>query len=162
MLNRLLFLAVFFLISHQCISQKYSHDELVRRAAETEIEHLPYDVSKIVVRGYDGSNPPPMIAEPTKKILYGYGVTAYYMNFDTIVFFDVLSMKAVHRNKDSKAIKTFHLEGSKYEQKFKKYFTEKIRKSERQDIWFEEIFISDKKDNILYIAQPQQFCPHCF
>lgn len=143
------------------IAQEYTDDELARRAAETDIEHLPFSIEKIVVRGFDGSNPPPRLIETTRPMLYGYGITAYHMSFDSLIFFKVLTMKAIHRGKDGSVIKSFDIKNGRYPAEFKEYFLEKIRPEERTEIWFEEIYISDKKDNIIYLAEPQKFCPHC-
>jgi hypothetical protein len=160
-MKNLLFTNLLILLAFGAVAQEHSEDELVRRAAETDIEHLPYTIEKIVVRGFDGSNPPPRLVETTRPMLYGYGITAYHMSYDSLIFFKVVAMKAVHRNSDGSILKSFEVKNGRYSQEFKEYFLERIRPEERQDIWFEEIYISDKKDNIIYLAEPQKFCPHC-
>jgi hypothetical protein len=161
MIKKLLFSSVILFFAFTAKSQLFAEEELARMAAETDIEHLPYNVENIVVRGFDGTNPPPRLVKTTRPMLYGYGITAYHITYDSLIFFKVLSAKAIHRDESGNVIKEFEIKNGRYPPEFKKYFLENIRASERKEIWFEEIYIRDKKDNILYISEPQKFCPHC-
>lgn len=132
-----------------------------QKAEQTDIANLPYDVSKIIVRGFDGSNPPPTMIKTDRPMLYGYGTTAYHLTNDSLIFFRILSMDAVHRDNDGNEISRHPIEKGRYSSEFKDYFLNKIPKEQRKNIWFENIYIKDKKENYLRLVEPQRFCPHC-
>ena len=161
MIKTLLISTLILLVSDTAKTQTYAEDELARMAAETDLEHLPYNIENIVVRGFDGTNPPPKLIKTARPMLYGYGITAYHITYDSLIFFKVLSAKAIHRDESGNIIKEFDIKNGRYSPEFKKYFLESIRSEERKQIWFEQIYIRDKKDNVLYLAEPQKFCPHC-
>lgn len=158
MKNYLLFL-VFLSINLASVTAQ--EVDLDQKVSSTDYELLPYDISKIIVRGFDGSNPPPTMIETNKTLLYGYGMTAYHISSDSLIFFRILSLDAVHRDADGNEINRFPIRGSRYTQDFKNYFLNKIPKDQRKYIWFENIYIKDKKENYLKLAEPQRFCPHC-
>ncbi len=138
-----------------------SRKDLDKLVKQTEVTELPYSVEEITVRGFDGANPPPRKEKPTGLILYGYGITSYIIGFDSITYFDVITLDAVHRNDKGKEIKRFEIKGDRYPQAFKDYFIEKCEESDRARIFFENIYLRDKSGNYLKIETEQRFCPHC-
>lgn len=132
------------------------------KVAETNLDALPYQPYKIIVRGFDGKNPPPRLNTPQRALFYGYGMTAYIKSNDSLLFFDILYLDAVHRDAEGNVIATFQLKGSRYSDSFKNYFVNKITEEERKNIYFENIYLKDKKGNYLKITAKQEFCPHCF
>lgn len=131
------------------------------KVAETNTDALPYAPYKIIVRGFDGKNPPPRLTAPQRQLFYGYGMTAYYQTKDTLTFFTLLYLDAVHYDKDANVVASFPQAGSRYSDEFKNYFVNRISEAERKNIRFENIYLKDKKGNYLKITTPQEFCPHC-
>lgn len=155
----LICISLFLLSTISAKAQSLSDLELL--VEDTDLEALDYKLNEIVVRGYDGSNPPPLRKQPTQRILWGYGTTAYILDYDTIIYFDIIVMDAVHRDENGNEIKRFNLKEGKYPSEFKTYFLEKCTKEERSNIYFENIFLRDKEGNYLKIENEQKFCPHC-
>lgn len=153
-------LAIMFVLL-TCTGQTQDIEDLDLKVAETNAEALPYDIERIVVRGFDGENPPPRLQAPDRPLFYGYGITAYYVTFDSLIFFNVVRLDAVHRAPDGKMIVSFRQEGNRYTDEFKNYFLSGISPGEKKNIYFENIYLKDKKGNYLKLTERQLFCPHC-
>jgi hypothetical protein len=91
---------------------------------KTDLKSLPYEVDKIVVRGFDGVNPPPRLGSPDRPLFYGYGITAYCRTVDSLLFFTLIKLDAVHRDENGESIRGFPLKGCRYNDYFKPYFLE--------------------------------------
>lgn len=152
----ILFLCLFSL----CVNAQ-SRKDLEKLVSKTDTNELAYSVSEITVRGFDGANPPPRMKTPTRKLLYGYGMTAYIIGFDSITFFDIVSITAVHKDDEGNEIRAFEIQGGRYPKEFKHYFVEKCTESQRARIYFENIYLRDKSGNYLKIETEQRLCPHC-
>jgi len=146
-----------------CISlgRAQQTEDLDIKVAETNTKALPYEISRIVVRGFDGENPPPRLKAPERPLFYGYGITAYYFTFDSLIFFNVVQLDAVHRDVQGNKIVSFRQEGNRYTDDFKNYFLNGIDPQDRKNIYFENIYLKDKKGNYIKLTEPQRFCPHC-
>ena len=132
-------------------------DELV---AKTNYDNLSYPISEIIVRGFDGDNPPPRLVEPARPLFYGYGITAYFQTQDTLMFFKVQKLEAIHVNDDGEIIHTFKLAGSRYTESFKGYFIHLPQEVKRK-IFFRNIYLKDKKGNYIKLNKQHTWCPHC-
>jgi len=128
--------------------------------AKTDISSLDYPVNEIVVRGFDGENPPPRLIEPERPLFYGYGITAYYQSQDTLVFFKVQQLEIVHLNTEGEIIHTFNQNGSRYTESFKGYFIH-LSPEEKRLIYIRNIYLKDKKGKHLLIKDRLPWCPHC-
>ena len=138
-----------------------SRKDLDKLVEQTDQTGLAYDPAEITVRGFDGANPPPRMETPTRPLLYGYGMTAYIITFDSIIYFDIITLDAVHRDQNNQEVKRFLIQGNRYPKSFKDYFIESCTESDRAHIYFENIYLRDKSGNYLKIESEQRFCPHC-
>ena len=135
--------------------------DLAAEAAKTDIKKLPYPVSEIKIRGFDAEDPPPRMNTPERPLFYGYGMTAYYQNEDSLIFFRIQKLQAVHVNSEGEVLHTFNLKGSRYTDSFKSYFLTEIDPSEKKNIYLRNIYIKDKKGNYIHLEDDQKWCPHC-
>lgn len=137
-----------------------AQEDLETLASKTDIKALPYSLENIVVRGFDGTSPPPRLVEPKRPLFYGYGITAYYKSKDTLLFFRVQELEVVHFDKNGKELHTFHIEGSRYTESFKSYFMH-LSAEEKRRIYLRKIYLKDKKGNYIKLPERQTWCPHC-
>lgn len=133
---------------------------LEAEVAKTNTAKLTYPIDGIVVRGFDGDNPPPRISAPARPLFYGYGITAYFRSVDSLMFFTVVQLDAVHRKSDGTVIKKFPQKGAQYTPDFKNYFIN-LSTEEKGRIFFENIYLKDKKGNYIKVKTEQLFCPNC-
>lgn len=159
-MSKSLFL-VFLLAFGMATSAQDTKADLAAKAAKTNIKALPYDPAHIVVRGFDGQNPPPRLVVPDKPLFYGYGITAYIKTADSLRFFTIVQLDAVHRDGSGNEIARFTETGSRYSEAFKEYFLSKIAPTEKKNIYFENVFVKDKNENLLKLTRTFRFCPHC-
>ena len=61
-------------------------EDLDQLVAKTKLESLTYPINEIIIRGFDGNNPPPKMVVPERPLFYGYGITAYYQTEDILIF----------------------------------------------------------------------------
>lgn len=127
----------------------------------TKLNELPFNLEEVTVRGFDGENPPPRMNTPTRPLFYGYGATAYTLTSDSLLFFNIVQMEAVHRGADGSIKRKFTESGNHHSPEFKNYFLRDITEEERKNIYLENIYLQDKKGNYFKITEPQPFCPHC-
>ena len=135
-------------------------EDLDQLVAKTKLESLNYPISEIIIRGFDGVNPPPRMVIPERPLFYGYGITAYYQTEDTLIFFKVHTLEAIHLNDAGEIIHTFKLKGSRYSESFKGYFMY-LSSDEKQKIFFRNIYLKDKKGNYIKLKDNHVWCPHC-
>ena len=154
----LLFACLFILQTPLVWGQEVNLDAKV---AETDVSLLPVPIEKVVVRGYDGDAPPPTLQPPARKLFYGYGVTAYYKGQDTLMFFKVLQLEAIHKGPDGSQLAHFNLQGSRYNDAFKSYFLNHIDPKEKKNIYFTNVYLKDKKGHYFKLEDEYPFCTHC-
>ncbi|MEZ4722482.1 MAG: hypothetical protein R2813_11475 [Flavobacteriales bacterium] len=152
------FTIFFLLISF--LTKAQAPVNLDTEVAKTDINTLPYTIDGIVVRGFDGTNPPPRLSAPTRPLFYGYGITAYFRGVDSLMFFTVEKLDAVHKSTTGEVIKTFPLSGARYTPAFKNYFVG-LSNEEKARIYFENIYLKDKKGHYIKVDTEQLFCPNC-
>jgi hypothetical protein len=142
------------------IGSIWSQENMDALVAKTNFENLDYPIEKIIVRGFDGVNPPPRLKEPERPLFYGYGITAYFQTTDTLMFFKVQKMEAIHLNEEGEIIHTFKVKGSRYSESFKGYFMH-LSLEEKKRIYFRNIYLKDKKGNFIKLKGNQIWCPQC-
>lgn len=135
--------------------------DLDAEVSKTNIDALPYKIEHIHVRGFDGDNPPPRLVEPERPLFYGYGLTAYYQTYDSLLFFRIERLEIVHRDNEGKVIQSFLQKGSRYSETFKKYFLSQIPVTEKKNIYLQNIYLKDKKGNYLKLENDFVLCPNC-
>jgi len=143
------------------VAKGQSPIDLDAEAAKTNLNELPYDVSLINVRGFDGDNPPPRLVEPERPLFYGYGLTAYYQTKDSLLFFRIEKLDIIHHDNQGNEIQSFPQKGSRYSETFKKYFLSEIPPSEKKNILLQNIYLKDKKGNYLKLEKDFVLCPNC-
>lgn len=161
-MNSIKFIAfTLLLLTFNGLFAQESIQELDKKVALTKVNTLPYNVNDIVVRGFDGTNPPPRLETPMRNMFYGYGMTAYIQSLDTLIFFNIVRLDAKHENTAGKVLRESEETGNRYTEAFKNYFTAAIEASEWKNIYFDNIYLVDKKGNYLKISKRMKFCPHC-
>ena len=135
--------------------------DFAAEAAKTDISSLPYPVNKIVIRAFDAEDPPPRLQAPERPLFYGYGLTAYYQNADSLNFFRIQSLDAVHLDEEGNTLHSYKLSGSRYTDSFKSFFLTGITSEEKKNIVLRNIYIKDKKGNFIHLKDDQKWCPNC-
>ncbi len=116
--------------------------------AKTNFEKLDHPIEKIIVSGFDGVNPPPRLKDPERLLFYRFGITTYFQTTDTLMFLKIQKLEAIHLNEEGEIIHTFTVEGSRYSESFKGYFTH-LSLEEEKRIYFRGIYLKDKKSNFI-------------
>ncbi|GEM_PF-625149 len=135
--------------------------DFAAEAAKTDVSSLPYPVDQIIIRGFDAEDPPPRLQAPERPLFYGYGLTAYYQNADSLIFFRIQNLDAVHLDDEGNILNSFKLTGSRYTDSFKSFFLTAISAEEKKNIVLRNIYIKDKKGKFIHLVDDQQWCPRC-
>lgn len=158
-MNRIVFILLLLLIGTNGYGQA-SVKELDKLVSETDKSLLGYDPNLVVVRSFDGDNPPPRLRPPSRPLFYGYGITAYYRTADSIAFFKIIRADIVHKDSAGNEIRRFEQHGNRLSDEFKQYFVNKLSPEERKYIYIENIYLQDKNGRYLKVAD-RVFCTHC-